>query len=74
MQVLAKYMRERGGSVEEHYQYAVRYLNPVPRVEPAAVETVLRMVGQSGAPAVKIYDNSIMDRVAQEGSVERINK
>lgn len=74
MQVLAKYMRERGGSVEEHYQYVIRYLNPVPRVEPAAVETVLRMVGQAGATGLKIYDNSIMDRLVQEGYKEGVKK
>lgn len=72
--MLAKYMRERGGPVEEHYQYVIRYLNPVPRVEPAAVETVLRMVGQAGAPGLKIYDNSIMDRLVQEGYKEGVKK
>jgi ABC-type nitrate/sulfonate/bicarbonate transport system substrate-binding protein len=74
MQVLAKYMRERGGSVEEHYQYAVRYLNPVPRVEPAAVETVLEMLGKTSSAGLKIYDNSIMDRVVREGLLERTGK
>lgn len=74
MKVLAKYMRQRGGSVETHYQYVMRYLNPVPRVEPAAVETVLKMIGQSSPPGMKIYDNSIMDRLVKEGFIERLNK
>lgn len=71
LEVLGKYMRARGGLVEENYQYAIRYLNPVPRVEPAAVETVLEMLGKTSTAGLKIYDNSIIDRVAQEGSVER---
>ncbi len=71
---LAKYMRERGGSAEENYQYVIRYLNPVPRVEPAAVETVLKMIGQTAPPGSKIYDNSIMDRLVQEKETERIKK
>ena len=74
LKVLEKYMRERGGLVEEHYQYVIRYLNPVPRVEPAAVETVLKMIGETGAPGLRIYDNSIMDRLLQEGLMERPNK
>ncbi len=69
---LEKYMRERGGSVEENYQYVIRYLNPVPRVDPAAVETVLKMIGRTSAPASRIYDNSIMDRLVQERFIEGI--
>lgn len=74
MEVLAKYMRERGGTAEEHYQWVLRYMNPVPRVEPAAVETVLKMIGQPAAPGTRIYDNSIMDRVVREGLLERTGK
>ena len=65
LEVLGKYMRARGGLVEENYQYAIRYLNPVPRVEPAAVETVLEMLGKTSAAGLKIYDNSIIDRLVQ---------
>lgn len=71
---LEKYMKDRGGSVEENYQWVLRYMNPFPRVDPAAVETVLKMVGETGAPGLKIYDNSIMDRLIQEKQTERIKK
>ncbi|MBI4523233.1 MAG: ABC transporter substrate-binding protein [Deltaproteobacteria bacterium] len=74
LEVLAKYMRERGGLAEEHYQYVVRYLSPVPRVEPAAVETVLKMIGHTNVSGVKIYDNTIMDRLVQEGYPEGVKK
>lgn len=74
LQVLGKYMRERGGSVEEHYQYAIRYLNPVPRVEPAAVETVLEMLGQTNVSGLKIYDNSIVERLVREGYFEGVKR
>jgi len=43
-------------------------------VEPAAVETVLRMIGETGAPGLRIYDNSIMDRLVQEGYKEGVKK
>ncbi len=74
MATLEKYMRDRRGSVEENYQYVIRYLSPVPMIDPAAVETVLKMVGQISTPGLKIYDNSIMDRLVQERQIERTKK
>jgi len=70
--LLAKYMGQRGGSSEMHYEFVTKYLDSVPRVDPAAVETVLEMVGQSGAPKAQLYDNAIVDRLAQEGFIEKL--
>ena len=72
--VLAKYMGQRGGSADVHYEFVMKYLEAVPRVEPAAIDTVLEMVGTKDAPKAKLYDNSIVDRLVQEGLVERLYK
>ncbi len=72
--LLAKYMGQRGGSSEMHYEFVTKYLDSVPRVDPAAVDTILEMVGQKGAPKVQLYDNAIVDRLAQEGFIDKLYK
>jgi NitT/TauT family transport system substrate-binding protein len=74
LDVLAKYMRQRGGSPEMHYEYILKYFDPIPRVEPTAVETILAMVGHSGPTGAKIFDNSIMEKLVQEGFTDRLYK
>jgi hypothetical protein len=46
----------------------------VPRVDPAAVDTVLEMVGSKGAVKTKLFDNSIIDRLGQEGFIDKLYK
>lgn len=70
--VLGKYMGRRGGTLETHYDWVLRYLDPVPRVEPAAVETILEMVGHAGATAARIFDNGMIDRLSQERFIDRL--
>lgn len=72
--VLAKYMGQRGGSADVHYEFVMKYLEAVPRVEPAAVDTVLEMVGSKDAVKTKLYDNSVVDRLVQEGLIDRLYK
>jgi hypothetical protein len=72
LNVLGKYMRQRGGSPEMHHEYILKYFDPIPRIEPAAVETILTMVGQSVPPGVKIFDNSIIDKLVQEGFTDKL--
>lgn len=72
LDVLSKYMRQRGGSAEMHYEYILKYFDPVPRVDPAAVETIVAMVGQPAPAGVKIFDNSIMEKLVQEGFTDRL--
>ena len=72
LKVLEKYMGQRGGSAEQHYEFVTKYLDAIPRVDPAAIETVLEMVGQKGAPKVQLFDNTIVDRLAQEGFIDRL--
>jgi NitT/TauT family transport system substrate-binding protein len=74
LKVLEKYMGQRGGSAEQHYEFVTKYLDSIPRVDPAAIETVLEMVGQKGTRKVQLFDNSIVDRLAQEGFIERLYK
>ena len=72
--VLAKYMGQRGGSADVHYEFVMKYLEAVPRVEPAGVDTVLEMVGSKEAVKSKLYDNTVVDRLVQEGLVDRLYK
>lgn len=72
--VLAKYMGQRGGSADVHYDFVMKYLEAVPRVDPAAVDTVLEMVGSKEAAKTKLYDNSVVDRLVREGLVDRLYK
>jgi NitT/TauT family transport system substrate-binding protein len=72
LKVLERYMGQRGGTSEMHYQFVTKYLDSIPRVEPAAVETVLEMVGPAGAAKAKLFDNTIVDRLVQEGIVDKL--
>jgi hypothetical protein len=67
-------MRQRGGSPEMHYEYILKYFDRVPRVDPAAVETILAMLGHSGPTRAKIFDNTIVDKLVQEGFTDRLYK
>ena len=74
LKLFEKYMGPRGGSAEMHYEFVTKYLDSVPRVDPAAVDTVLEMVGAKGAPKAKLFDNSIIDRLAREGLIDKLYK
>jgi NitT/TauT family transport system substrate-binding protein len=74
LKVLEKYMGQRGGSSELHHEFVTKYLDSIPRVDPAAVDTILEMVGSKGAPKTKLFDNSLVDRLAQEGFIDKLYK
>jgi ABC-type nitrate/sulfonate/bicarbonate transport system substrate-binding protein len=74
LKLLEKYMGQRGGSSELHHEFVSKYLDSVPRVDSAAVDTISEMVGSKGAPKAKLFDNSIIDRLAQEGFIEKLYK
>ena len=67
-------MGARGGSAEGHYEFVMKYLDATPRVDPAAVDTVLEMVGSKGASKSSLYDNAIVDRLARDGFIDRLYK
>src|SRR5439155_23744734 len=74
LKVLEKYMGQKGGPAEMHYEFVSKYLDSVPRVDPAAVQTVLEMVGSGGAAKAKLFDNSIVDHLVQDGSIDKLYK
>lgn len=74
LKMLARYMGPRGGAPEMHYDFVTKYLDSIPRVDPAAVDTVLEMVGSAGASKAKLFDNSIVDRLVQEGYIDKLYK
>jgi NitT/TauT family transport system substrate-binding protein len=74
LKILEKYMGQRGGASEMHYQFVMKYLDSIPRVDPAAVETVLEMIGSPGATKVKLFDNSIVDHLIQQGLIDKLYK
>jgi NitT/TauT family transport system substrate-binding protein len=74
LKLLAKYMGQRGGTSEMHYEFVTKYLDSIPRVDPAAVDTVLEMVGSPGGTKTKLFDNSIIDRLVQQGFIDRLYK
>jgi ABC-type nitrate/sulfonate/bicarbonate transport system substrate-binding protein len=72
--VLAKYMRAPSEMLEESYGYAVRYLDRVPKVDPAAIKTILDWEGKSEMPVNNFFDNSIIDRLVRDGFIDRLYK
>jgi len=74
LKLFDKYMGQRGGSAEMHHEFVSKYLDSIPRVDPAAVDTVLEMVGAKGVPKAKLFDNSIVDRLVQEGFIDKLYK
>jgi len=74
LKLLEKYMGQRGGGSELHYEFVSKYLDSVPRVDPAAVDTVLEMVGSKAASKTRLFDNSIIDRLSQEGFIDKLYK
>ncbi|MPZ78135.1 MAG: hypothetical protein GEU77_16615 [Deltaproteobacteria bacterium] len=74
LKLLEKYMGQRGGSAEQHYEFVTKYLDAIPRVDPAAIDTVLEMIGQKGAVKAQLFDNAIVDRLVQEGFIDRLYK
>jgi ABC-type nitrate/sulfonate/bicarbonate transport system substrate-binding protein len=70
--VLGKYLRRRSANLQEPYEYAVKYLDPVPKVDPAVIQTVLDWEGKSDVPVSRFFDNTILDRLVQDGFIERL--
>ena len=73
LKLLEKYMGPRGGGPELHYEFVTKYLDAVPRVDPAAIDTVLEMVGV-GPDKTKLFDNSIVERLVQQGLIDKLYK
>jgi NitT/TauT family transport system substrate-binding protein len=72
--VLGKYLLAGGDSLDEAYEYAVKYLDRQARVEPAVIQTVLNWEGKSEVSVNDFFDNTIIDRIIKEGFVEKLYK
>jgi ABC-type nitrate/sulfonate/bicarbonate transport system substrate-binding protein len=72
--VLAKYLLGGGDTLDEAYEYAVKYLDRQARVEPAVIQTVLNWEGKAELPVNDFFDNTVIDRIIKEGFVEKLYK
>jgi ABC-type nitrate/sulfonate/bicarbonate transport system substrate-binding protein len=71
--VLGKYLLG-GESLDEAYEYAVKYLDREAKVDPAVIQTVLNWENKGETSVNDFFDNSIIDRIIKEGFVERLYK
>ena len=72
--VLGKYMLGATDSLDEAYEYAVKYLDRQAKIDPAVIQTVLNWENKGDAPVNEFFDNSAVDRIIKEGFVERLYK
>jgi hypothetical protein len=69
--VLGKYLLG-GESLDEAYEYAVKYLDREAKVDPAVIQTVLNWENKGETSVNDFFDNSIIDRIIKEGFVDRL--
>jgi ABC-type nitrate/sulfonate/bicarbonate transport system substrate-binding protein len=74
LKALGKYMRRDPSTLIEPYEYAVKYLDPVPIVEPATIQTVLNWEGKGNVPVTSFFDNTIINRLIKEGFIDHFYK
>ena len=72
---IAKYARLKDTKkIDEIYQDSIVYLEKTPRVEPEAINSILDFMGKKGTPLDSYIDNSIVDKLAREGFIEKLYK
>ena len=75
LKTVARYTRLRESKpIEEIYNDAARYVDRIPRVEADAVSATLELMGKKGLPIETFADNSIIDRLVQEGFTNQVYK
>jgi len=72
--VLGKYMLGANDTLDEAYEYAVKYLDSQAKVDPAVIQTVLKWEGKGELPVNDFFDNTVIDRIIKEGFVEKLHK
>ena len=72
--VLGRYMLGASDSLDEAYEYAIKYLDRQARIDPAVIQTVLNWENKGDTPVNEFFDNSAIDRIIKEGFVERLYK
>lgn len=75
LRVIAKYSRLKDPKkVRDQYEFALNFLERVPRIEPEAVNTIVEFTGQKGVTLETFVDNSIVDKLVREGFIDRVYK
>lgn len=75
LKVIAKYTRLKDPKlIEELYNDAAKFLERAPRVEPESIAPIVEFMGKKPIPLETIADNSIIDKVAREGFIEKLYK
>jgi len=75
LKVVARYTQlKEAKPVEEIYSDAVKYVDPVPRIEPEALSATLEFMDKKGVPIETFADNSIVDQLVRAGFVGQMYK
>jgi hypothetical protein len=75
LKTVARYTRlKESKPIEEIYNDAAKYVDRIPRVEADAVSATLELMGKKGLPIETFADNSIIDRLVQEGFTDQVYK
>ncbi len=73
LKVIAKYSYSKDSRfMENEYADSSTYLDRVPRVDKAAVSTILEVMGKKDVPLETFADNSIVDRLVNEGFIDNL--
>jgi NitT/TauT family transport system substrate-binding protein len=73
LKVVAKYSRYNDPKfVESQYADSSNYLDRVPRVEKASVAPILEFLDRKDVPLEAFADNSVVDRLAAEGFIDKL--
>src|SRR5687767_5062933 len=59
-------------ALDEAYEYAVKYLDREGKVDPAVIRTVLNWENKGETSVNDFFDNSSIDRIINEGFVDRL--
>jgi ABC-type nitrate/sulfonate/bicarbonate transport system substrate-binding protein len=72
LKVLAKYMRRRDDALNDYYDIAHKFLEPVPKIDPAVIQTVLNWIDKPNLPVEAFYDNSVIERLERQGFISQV--
>jgi len=73
LRVIQKYARLQDQKlVDELYADAVKFLERVPRLDAESIAPIVEFMGKKPIPLETIADNSIVDRLAREGFIEKL--
>ena len=72
--VLGKYMRRPESLLREDYESFLKFVIPIPKTSPAAVQTVLDSLGKPNTPVTQFYDNTIVEKLERQGFIAQLYK